>query len=233
MALAEQAVTIAHPDPHERALGGFLVMPETLPAPGMLIVHELFGLNANMRDMARRFARAGYVALAADLFANANRAVCVFRAFYGLLVAPLTNGTAANVRVVFDYLGKVEGVDATRLGAMGFCMGGSYALQLACLNDRVRAISIVSAQNPRPLDAVARACPIVGSYPERDITTRSGRTLDKALARYDIPHDIKFYAHARHSMFDDRAPGYDAAAAADAWERTLDFFTEHLTKVQA
>jgi len=229
MPLTEQSVTITHPGDNAFKVGGFLVMPETVPAPGVLVLHEAFGLNDNMRDIARRFAQSGYVALAADLFADGNRAVCIFRAFYGLLLAPLSNGTVVRVRGAFDYLGQVRGVDGSRLGAIGFCMGGSYALQLACLENKVRAISIVSAQNPKPLDAVARACPIVGSYPEHDLTTKAGRALDTVLDEYKISHDIKVYAEARHSMFDDRADGYNPEIAEDAWNRTLSFFAQHLT----
>lgn len=222
-----ETVSIPNPDKPEQFIGGYLVRPDRTPAPGILLLHEAFGLNDNMRDIAIRFANAGYVALAADLFSDGYKMVCMFRAFYGLLAAPLTNGTAQKVCVAFEFLQHVRGVDSARVGAMGFCMGGSYALQLACLNESVRAISVVSGQNPRPLDALRRACPIVGSYADPDFVTAAGKKLDIVLDEYDIPHDIKIYAGAGHSMFNDGASRYDPSIAADAWARTLSFFDMH------
>ena len=226
-----QSVTIPLPEKKGRALDAFLAMPQTqtqIPTRGVLVLHEAYGLNENIKNIARRFAENGYVALAVDLLSDGSRAICMFRAFYGLLAVPLKNGTVKNVRAAYEYLQKVEGVDAQRVGAIGFCMGGSYALQLACLDGTVRAISIVSGQNPRPLDAVARACPIVGSYPERDFTTGGGRELDKVLDEFKIPHEIKFYPDGIHSMFNDGAKGYSETVADDAWMRTLQFFDEHM-----
>ncbi len=226
--MKSETVSIPQPEHAARTLNGYLVKPARVPAPAVLILHEAFGLNDNMRDIANRFANAGYVALAADLFSDGNKMLCMVRAFYGLLVTPLTNGTARKVRAAFDFLRAVEGVDARRVGAIGFCMGGSYALQLACLDGTVRAISIVSAQNPRPLDAVKRACPIVGSYADPDFVTASGKKLDMVLDEYNIPHDIKIYAGAKHSMFNDGSAAYDANIANDAWQRTLHFFETHM-----
>lgn len=223
-----QTTSIPNPDKPGHSFSGYLVRPAQTPAPGMLLLHEAYGLNDNMRDLANRFAQAGYVALAADLFSDGNKMVCMFRAFYGLLVSPLNNGTAKNVRGVFEWLQKLDGVDSTRVGAMGFCMGGSYALQLACLDGSVSAISVVSGQNPKPLDALQRLCPVVGSYADPDFAAASGKELDIVLDGYRIPHDIKIYSGAKHSMFNDGAAGYDPNVANDAWTRTLSFFDQHI-----
>lgn len=224
-----QTVSIPHPEKAGHSFSGYLARPGLSPAPAVLLLHEAYGLNDNMRDLAHRFADAGYVALAVDLFSDGGRAVCMFRAFHGVLLAPLNNGTARNVVAVFSYLQSLEGVDKKRTGAMGFCLGGSYALQLACLDGTARAVSIVSAQNPKPLDAVARACPIVGSYADPDFTTGSARKLDAALDEYKIPHDIKIYAGGIHSMFNPGAKNYDPGIDADAWQRTLTFFQTHFS----
>jgi carboxymethylenebutenolidase len=82
--------------------------------------------------------------------------------------------------------------------------------------------------NPRPLKAVARACPVVGSYPERDFTAGQGRMLTAALDRYGVPHDVKVYPGSRHSFANSHLPVYDPAAAQDSWQRVLAFFEEHL-----
>jgi carboxymethylenebutenolidase len=198
------------------------------PFPGVVVIHEIFGLNENIRAIAGQFANEGFAALAIDLFSGANRVICMARIFYGILVRPLKNGTVGDLQAALDYLGAHPGVDQTRLGAIGFCMGGSYALQLACTVDSLQAASVFYGQNPRPLEAVARACPIVGSYPGRDFTANAARQLEPMLERYQVPYDIKIYPDARHSFFNDQGSSYHPDAAADAWQRTLAFFDKHL-----
>ena len=213
----------------DRPLMAYFVRPAGEgPFPGVVVIHEISGLNQNIRDIAERFAGEGYAALAVDLFSLASRAVCMARIFHGMLLRPLKNGVVRDLQAALDFLGALPEVDAGRLGAIGFCMGGSYVLQLACLADDMRAASIFYGMNPRPLEAVARSCPVVGSYPERDFTARAAGQLEAALDRYEVPHDFHIYTSARHSFFNDRGGSYHAEAAADAWQRTLSFFEVHL-----
>jgi carboxymethylenebutenolidase len=198
-------------------------------SPGLVIIHEIGGLDAHTRGVADRFSSEGYTALAVDLFSTANRAICMLRIFSGILIRPLTNGVVGDLRIAIDTLAGRPEVDATRVGVIGFCMGGSYALQLACVDGRLKSASIFYGQNPRPLAALAKACPIVGSYPERDFTARQARRLESALGSYNIRRDIKIYPGARHSFFNDTRGAYDASAAVDAWARTIAFFKENLS----
>jgi carboxymethylenebutenolidase len=224
-----QMVAVPRPNAPDRPLDAYLVQPEgNGPFPGVVVIHEILGLNDNMRDIARRFADQGYVALAIDLFSTANRAICMLRIFYGMLLHPLNNNILADLQAALDFLQRQPEVNAARVGVIGFCMGGSLALQLACVDDDLRAASVFYGQNPRPLEAVARACPIVGSYPEKDFTARAARKLEPLLTQYNVPHDIKIYSDARHSFFNDQGGAYDSEAAADAWARTLAFFETHL-----
>lgn len=224
-----ESLSIRGPSPRGRVLDAYLARPaDGGPYPGVIVLHELYGLNDNIRDVCQRFAGEGYVALAVDLFSNAVKPLCMARIFYGILINPLRNGTVGELQSVIAALQARPEVDARRVGAIGFCMGGAYALQLACVNGDVRVASAFYGNNPRPLEALARACPIVGSYPEKDITTGDGRALDATLQRFDVPHDVKFYDGARHSFFNDRGPNYHAHAAADSWARTLAFFTRYL-----
>ena len=207
----------------------YLARPEgDRPFPGIIIIHEINGLTDHIRDVAARFARQGYVALAVDLLAGRNRTVCMAR-FIGQLVSRSPNNSSVSeLKAALTHLAAQPGVDAARLGAVGFCMGGSFAVLWACTDDRLKAIAPFYAQNPRPLEAVRRMCPVVGSYPGADFTARSGRRLDASLTRYDIPHDIKIYPGAKHSFFNDQGKSYDAAASADAWTRITAFFAERL-----
>jgi carboxymethylenebutenolidase len=210
-------------------LEGYLARPEgDGPFPGVVVIHEIFGLNENIKDIARRFADQGYVALAVDLFAGRNRAICMFRVMSGLLLKPLNNSAIHNLKAALTFLSKQPGVDDSRLGAIGYCMGGSFAIAWACTDDRLKAIAPYYGMNPRPLEAVARLCPVVGSYPDKDITTPHAQKLDTELDRYNVPHDIKIYPGTKHSFFNDKGRAYDEEAAKDSWRRILEFFGEHI-----
>ncbi len=211
-------------------LTAFLARPDGDGSrPAVIIIHELFGLNDNIRDIARRFADEGYVALAVDLFSGGgNRKLCILRVMSALALRPLRNKGLSDLRRSIGWLQERPEVDANRIGAIGFCMGGGYALALACVESDLRASSAFYCTNPRPLSALKLACPIAGSFPEDDWSARSGRKLDAALDRYNIPHDVKIYPGAGHSFFNDILDGYHPAAAADSWQRTLAFFREHM-----
>ena len=212
-----------------RQLEGYLARPEGEgPFPGIVAIHEAYGLNENMKDIARRFAGQGYVTLAVDLFAGRNRALCMFRFMSNLLLHSLQNDTLTDLKASLTFLSEQPGVDNARLGAVGYCMGGSFAIAWACTDDRLRAIAPYYAMNPRPLEAVHRLCPVVGSYPGTDFTTPNGQKLDVELERYKVPHDIKIYPGAKHSFFNDTSRSYHEPAAQDSWERVLSYFREHL-----
>ena len=120
----------------------------------------------------------------------------------------------------YNWKAKYGGMEASDVAKMK---------ELERENQRLKAIAPFYGTTPRPLEAVARSCPVVGSYPERDVTAKAGRKLEAALQCHSVPHDIKVYPGARHSFFNDQLPDrYDAAAATDAWERVLRFFAEHV-----
>jgi carboxymethylenebutenolidase len=208
----------------------FFAKPEGAgPFPGVIVIHEIFGLNDNIREIAQQFANEGYAALAVDLFANRNRMVCLMQIFYGMLLRPLNNPMLADLNSTFNFLGQVSGVDSKRIGAVGFCMGGTYALQLAVTQDGMKAASVFYGVNPKPLDVVAQACPIVGSYPDKDFTTTAARELEAKLTSSNVPHDIKIYDNTQHSFFSQQRTPFEVEASKDAWQRMLTFFGEHLS----
>ena len=200
--------------------------------PGVIIIHEIYGLNENIRGIADRFAEQGYASLAVDLFSNRNRAMCMMQTFYGMLLRPLNNPILSDLQSSMEFLRQQPDVDATHTGAVGFCMGGAYALQLAITQQGMKAASVFYGANPRPLEAIAQACPIIGSYPDKDFTTQAARDLDAALTRADVAHDIKIYDNTLHSFFSQQRSPFEVDASRDAWERMLAFFAEHLSHEQ-
>lgn len=210
-------------------LAAYLARPEGAgPFPALVVIHEAYGLNDDIRGIARRLAEIGYAALAVDLFAGRNRAVCMFRFFGGMLTNALGHGGIQDLRAALDHLAGQPYADPARLGAVGFCLGGNFALCLACADQRLKVVAPFYGMAPRPLEAVRRACPVVGSYPDPDFTTAAGRQLQAALAEYHVEHDVKIYPGATHSFFNGRPGAANAAAAADAWERLTAFFERHL-----
>jgi len=222
------AQAVAFPGSTISQLNGYLARPAgDGPFPALVVVHEAFGLNDNIRSIARRFAEERYVALAVDLFSGRNQVVCMFRLLRGLLLNSLDHGGVRGLKGALTFLAQQSGVDAGRIGAVGYCLGGSLAIAWSCTDDRLKAIAPYYAMNPRPLGAVARACPIVGSYPEADFTAKAGRALDAELDKHGVPHDIKVYPGAKHSFFN-TGWNQDAAAAEDSWARVLAFFEQYI-----
>lgn len=200
------------------------------PFPGLIVIHEIFGLNDDIRGIADRFAGEGYVTLAVDLVAGRNRIVCMARFMAAMLTNSLHHGGIADLKAALTYLENQPNVDANRLAVIGFCMGGNFAISWACTDDRLKVAAPFYGMNPLPLEAVARACPVVSSYPENDFTATAGRKLDVELDRHNIAHDIKVYPGATHSFFNGKRDKSESnqVAAQESWDRVVEFFAEHL-----
>ena len=225
-----QTVDISVPRSKDKGvMESFLAQPEgARQLPAVIVIHEIYGLNDNIREVTRQFAEQGYTALAVDLFSNRNRMVCMLQIIHGMLIRPLNNSMLDDLKSSVAFLQKQPNVDANRIGAVGFCMGGTYALQLAITDNGMKAASVFYGMNPKPLEAVAEACPIVGSYPDKDFTTRAARELETSLTKYNVPHDIKIYDNTQHSFLAQQRTPFEVAASKDAWQRMLAFFEKHL-----
>jgi carboxymethylenebutenolidase len=209
----------------------FLALPDGAgPHPGVIVIHELYGLNENMRDICRRFADSGYAALAVDVFRGRNKAICMARLLSGWLTGRLNVFGLSELKAGLDQLAGLPEVDAYRIGAIGFCMGGTYALTWACTENRLTAIAPFYGSAPRRKEALRRLCPVVGSWPEKDLTSGSAGVLEIEMSAAGIPHDLKLYPGADHSFFNDRGSSYHPQAAEDAWQRVLTFFAEHIAR---
>jgi carboxymethylenebutenolidase len=206
------------------------------PVPGLLMIYEIFGMSDEMRRVARDLAAEGYAVLIPDLFARGRvRALCV-----AATMRTMVTGSGAamdDLEAARRWLADRPEVDGTRLGTIGFCMGGSFALLLA----RTGLYKVSAPFYGRPPD-LPRSCPVVASFGGRDLGMRGApEKLTADLDAAGVPHDVKMYPEAGHSFFT-RTPGlkgqlvrrlpihaeYHEASAQDAHRRVVAFFREHL-----
>jgi carboxymethylenebutenolidase len=209
----------------------YLALPDGAgPHPGVVVIHEASGLNDHIRDVCRRFAEHGYAALGVDLFGGRNRVVCMARMFIGGMAGNLDHYGVPALRAALEELADRPEVDPGRIGAIGFCLGGSIVLTWACTDNRLKAIAPYYGAAPKPKEAIRRLCPVVGSWPDKDFTTKAVAILETELTEAGVPHDLKVYPGTKHAFFNDTLRTYHAGAAADSWQRVLAFFAEHVER---
>ncbi len=226
-----------------RVLDAELVLPEGAgPHPGVVVLHELFGLNDDIRGIAARFAREGYAAIAPDLFSGGARVACLSRVVRDL-VRGRFDEQVATVLEVRGFLTARDDVDAARVAVAGFCMGGSFAL-IAGLDDGFQASAVNYGDVPKRRERLDGSCPVVGSYGARDrvMGPAVAERLEAHLSALGIEHDVKVYDDVGHSFFNRHdgwqgwlakfptpmRVGYGEAEAQDGWARMLAFFADHV-----
>jgi carboxymethylenebutenolidase len=205
--------------------------------PGMVVIHEIWGLNDDIRRIAARFADNGYVAVVPDLYSNGNKGLCLTRTM--LDMAGDGKHTMEVLEAVRAWLADRDDVDATRIGVIGYCMGGGFAL-LFGTRGTVGVAGVNYGLVPKRRAKLTGVCPVVASYGalDRQFVAHAHR-LEDHLSGLGVPHDVKLYDGAGHSFVNkDSAPGwarrlpmkagYEEDAAEDAWARTLAFFEDHL-----
>lgn len=236
-----RTITIPRVAGASTGLTGEFVLPVGAgPWPGVVLVHEVFGINDVMRRQAERFARAGYIALMPDLFSEGGARKCLTQTFRDLSAGE--GRSFADIEAARQFLIAQENCTG-EVGIIGFCMGGGFALAAATLGFGVASANY--ARLPKNLDeALAGACPVIGSYGGKDRSlVGAAATLDGALTRLGVDHDVKEYPEAGHSFLNDAESGPPAVrflvkriigagpnpeAATDAWRRIDAFFAEHL-----
>jgi carboxymethylenebutenolidase len=213
------------------------------PFRGVLVLHESFGLNNDIRRIGRRFADAGYVAMCPDLYSHGTRIVCLSRVIVDMLRGSVGR-EIDDIVAARNALAARPEVDPQMIALAGFCQGGGFAL-VAATKPGFRAAAVNYGMVPADRSELDGVCPIVAGYGARDrLVGRSmAERLERHLAALGVAHDIKTYDQAGHSFFSQydgyqawlaRVPtpmavGYDEQAAEDGWRRMLAFFDEHVS----
>jgi len=212
------------------------------PSPGVVVLHESFGLNDDIRRLAARFAKAGYAALAPDLYSHGTRIVCLSRVMVDMVSGKMAR-EIADIHAAREALAARADVDAERIAVAGFCQGGGFAL-VAGAQPGFSAAAVNYGMVPSDRSQLDGICPVVASYGARDKIAgrKMAEQLEQHLVALGAPHDIKTYDNVGHSFFSQvdgwqgwlaRVPtpmrvGYDEQAAEDGWRRMLAFFEEHV-----
>jgi carboxymethylenebutenolidase len=220
---------------------GYLAVPPAGsapgPWPGVVVIHEAFGLNDDIRNKADQFAERGYLALAPDLYDGKSWMRCVLGAVRQVHAG---SGPAFDaLEAARRYLAARDDCNG-RTGVIGFCMGGGFAL-LCAPRDGFAVASVNYGEVPKDAETVLRgACPIVASYGGRDpMGTSHPERLQRALTVLEIPHDVEVYPGVGHRFLTKPSGAmavlskvarinYIESDAADAWRRIYAFFGEHL-----
>lgn len=212
----------------------FVAAPQTKERrPAIIIVQEWWGLTEHIKDIAKRYAAEGYVAIAPDLYSRLGYALTTDAGEAGKLMNSLQQEDGLkDLNATVLYLKTVPEVNASKIGVTGFCMGGSYALMLPCVNPDIKAAVLFYGQVPNPDTPLQKlACPVLYLYGEDDgwITKADVQRLASALKKYQKVGDIKTYPGAPHAFFRDvDKTVYRPEAAKDAWIRSKAFFQQHL-----
>jgi carboxymethylenebutenolidase len=213
----------------ERARG-YLALPASGRGPGVVVIQEWWGLVDHIRDVCDRFAREGFVALAPDLYRGAATADPdeAGRLMLDLEIPRAARDLDGAVKALLDR----DAVDGSRVGAIGFCMGGQLALLAATRNRRIGAVADFYGIHPNvKLELSGLQAPVLGIFAERDafVTPAAARRLEEELHRAGKRATFEVYPGVDHAFFNDRRPDvHDAAAAARAWAQTLAFFRAEL-----
>lgn len=233
MAELIREITVQYPSGNV-TMKAFVAAPQSKEKrPAVIVIQEWWGLTDHIKDIARRYAAEGYVAIAPDLYSRLDHALTTDAGEAGKLMNTLKQEEGlTDLNATVAYLTSVPEVDGARIGVTGFCMGGSYALMLPCVNPAIKAAVPFYGQVPNP-DAPLQqlSAPVLYLYGEDDgwITKADVQRLAAALKKYNKPGEIKTYPGAPHAFFRDNDPSvYRPEAAKDAWGRAKAFFKQHL-----
>lgn len=223
---------LAYGEAEGHNLVGYLAMPADAaePLPGLILVHEWWGLNDNIKSMARQLAAQGYVALATDMYAGEVAANAAEAEALMTRTMRAHEAALANIQQAYEYLDRYA--LAPRIGVIGWCLGGGLALQTALmLPDELDAAVMFYGQ---PVTDAARLAPLetplLGLFGAEDssIPVRDVQRFRTALRDLGKQAEVLIYSNAGHAFANPSGGNYDAAAAEEAWSKTLEFLKMNL-----
>ncbi|WP_242703316.1 dienelactone hydrolase family protein [Arthrobacter sp. D5-1] len=218
-------------DSNGTEISGYLARPEGgQPGPAVLICHENRGLTPHIQDVARRFAKEGYVALALDLLSReGGTATMDPDAVPGALTQAGAARHVGDFKAAFDYLNGQDFVEEGRIAMIGFCFGGGITWQASTEIQGLKATSAFYGPAPDLAKVSAIKPAVFGVYAENDARiTGAMPQLQEALDATTVKHQLKVYPGVDHAFHNDTGERYVEAQATAAWNDTLAWFKDNV-----
>jgi carboxymethylenebutenolidase len=212
-------------------VSGFLALPEGGGKhPAIVVIHEWWGLNDQVKEDTQKLAAQGFVALAVDLY-RGKVATTADEAHELMRGVPDDRGIR-DLEAAFAYLAARPDVKPGKIGSVGWCMGGGWSIKLAMSEPKLAACAVNYGSLPTEAASIAKIkAPVLGNFgaDDRGITPESVRAFDAAMKAAGKPVDVKIYDGAGHAFENpNNKDGYRPQAAADAWSRMEGFFKKTL-----
>lgn len=209
---------------------GYIATSHTGKGPGIIVIQEWWGLVDHIKDVCNRFAKAGFTALAPDLYDG--KATKSPDDAGKLMMALNIEEAAKKLNGSINYLIGHESVSSTKVGVVGFCMGGQLALYAATINTKVGATVDYYGIHPHVKPDFSKlAGPVLGFFGEKDKTTpkEAVEAMENQLKAAGKKYSLHIYPGTTHAFFNDTRPEvYDSEAASDTWQKMNTFFKENL-----
>lgn len=211
---------------------GYLSLPASGKGPGVIVIQEWWGLVPHIKDVCDRFAAEGFVALAPDMYHGESTKSPDEAG--KLMMALRIDEAEKDLRGAIGYLLNHEATAGSKVGTVGYCMGGALSLYAASKNPQVGACVVFYGIHPnvKP-DLPNLNAPVLGLYAELDahVPPATVNKLESSLKEHGKAVEMHIYAGVDHGFFNDtRSEVYNEAAAKDAWTRVMGFYREHLSE---
>jgi carboxymethylenebutenolidase len=209
---------------------GYLAISNTGKGPGIIVIQEWWGLVEHIKDVCERFASAGFTALAPDLYdGEATRSPDDAGK---MMMALNIEGAGKKLNGAIEYLANHESTTGSKVGVVGFCMGGQLALYAATINNKVGAVVDYYGIHPnvKP-DFTKLLGPVLGFFAEHDKNTprEAVAHLESQLKEANKPYEFHTYPGTNHAFFNDTRPEvYAETASTDTWQKMIAFFKKSL-----
>jgi carboxymethylenebutenolidase len=215
-----------------RQTNGYLASPERGKGPGLVVIQEWWGLVDHIKDVCDRFAAEGFVALAPDFY-HGEIAKSPDEAGK-MMMALRIDEAEKDLKGAINYLLGHSTTTTSKVGTIGFCMGGALSLYAATKNENVGACVVFYGGHPNVKPDLANLnSPVLGIYGENDksVSPAVVHELERKLNELGKSFEYHIYPGASHAFFNDTRPQvYNAEAAADAWTRTVEFLRKNLSE---
>jgi carboxymethylenebutenolidase len=218
----------------EETVSGFLALPEGKgPFPAVVVIQEWWGLNDWVKDQARALAKEGYLALAVDLYRG--KVAAKQEDAHQLMMGAPPDRILRDLKAALAFLRARKDVNKSRVGSIGWCMGGRWSLALAVEDPDLAVAVAYYGAPPTEAESIAKIkAPILGNYGAEDKgpSPDQVRAFEAVLKAAGKTIDVKIYEGAGHAFANVNNPwgGYREAAAKDAWARTTAFLAKYLKK---